>query len=204
MDNNDKPQSAYAEAGRVVRLCESLDFQGIIQHRPKAIEALQNAVKVLNLRLPRSGFEVGAEPSSMHESIVDSVAAPDATAVHSPEKEKAELQERRRQLVGAISHGGLGDRLGKMYSSLADVRLQPFREAPHKMGLPTFDLVLAPDFSPEAGLHVILIAAQEIVSCVLPNADANRPWQVRQRARYSNADELVDIVSLMSAGFPIE
>jgi hypothetical protein len=64
-------------------------------------------------------------------------------------------------------------------------------------------MVIAPDFSPEDGLHAIVVAPQEILSCLLPGADSTRPWQVRQRVRYSSGEELVDLVSLISAGFPV-
>lgn len=192
MDNNEKPISRYDEAGRVVRLCEALDFEGIVQHRPKAVSALQNVVRTLNLTLPRrTGERLQADDGA-------------ATAPRPPNADdNAELQQRRRLLVESLTRAGLGDRMGKIYSTITDERLRPFREAPHKMGLPAFDMVLAPDFSPEAGLHGIFIGAQEVASCLLPGADSTRTWQVRERARFGNLEELADIVSLMSAGFPV-
>ncbi|MET0379828.1 MAG: hypothetical protein ABW049_12625, partial [Spongiibacteraceae bacterium] len=196
MNNNDRPESPYDEAGRLVRLCEALDFEGIVQHRPKAVSALQNVVRTLNLTLPR---RVGDKPV-VGGGIVDVRVAP--TLLEAAGDDAAELQLRRRQLVESLTRAGLGDRMGKIYSSLTDDHLRPFRDAPHKMGLPAFDMVLAPDFSPETGLHGIFIGVQEVVSCLLPGADSSRTWQVRERARFGNPEELVDIVSLMSAGFP--
>lgn len=197
MNNNDRPESPYDEAGRVIRLCEALDFEGIVQHRPKAVSALQNVVRTLNLTLPR---RAGDRPAT--EGAVEDVRnAP--TARKPADTEVAELQLRRRQLVEALTRAGLADRMGKIYSTLSDDHLRPFRDAPHKMGLPNFDMVLAPDFSPEAGLHAIFIGAQEVTSCLLPGADSSRTWQVRERARFGNLEEMSDIVSLMSAGFPV-
>ncbi len=197
MNNNGRPESLYDEAGRVVRLCETLDFEGIVQHRPKAVSALQNVVRTLNLTLPRRG----GDRSAVEGGIEDVRAAP--VVRQKDDTDAAELQQRRRQLVEALTNAGLADRMGKIYSSLSDDHLQPFRNAPHKMGLPTFDMVLAPDFSPEAGLHGVFIGTQEVMSCLLPGADSNRPWQVRERARFGTLDEMADIVSLMSAGFPV-
>jgi hypothetical protein len=200
-DNNDSSKALYDEAGRIVRLCETLDFEGIVQHRPNAINALQNAVRVLNVSLPRRGGDglgeyASAQPAPRLSTTTDT--PPEVSA-----EEKALLQQRRREVLESLSQAGLGDRLGKVYSTSAETRLQPFREAPHKNGLPAFDMVMAPDFSPESGLHGIFVAAQEVMSCVLPGADANRLWQVRERARFSTPEELVDFVSLMSAGFPV-
>ena len=197
-DNKDSSQALYNEAGRIVRLCETLDFEGIVQHRPNAISALQNAVRVLNVPLPRGG----------NDGLGEYAVAPTSPKPAEPEapiaaEDKALLQQRRREVLESLSQAGLGGRLGKVYSTSIEGRLQPFRDVPHKNGLPGFDMVMAPDFSPESGLHGIFVAAQEVMSCVLPGAEANRPWQVRERARYSTPEELVDIVSLMSAGFPL-
>ena len=213
-DNNDSSKALYDEAGRIVRLCETLDFEGIIQHRPNAINALQNAVRVLKVVLPRRAADTLGDYASVQASVqiapkpgaIDTVASSTSTPPPVAEvsaEEKALLQQRRREVLESLSHAGLGDRLGKVYSTSAEVRLQPFRDAPHKNGLPPFDMVMAPDFSPESGLHGIFVAAQEVMSCVLPGADPNRFWQVRERARYNTPEELVDFVSLMSAGFPV-
>lgn len=196
MNNNDTPDTRYDEAGRVIRLCEALDFEGIVQHRPKAINALQNVVRTLNLTLPRR-----SAAERVGDGIEDARTAPAARAP--VDDDAAEMAQRRRQLAESLTRAGLGDRMGKIYSTVTDQRLRPFRDAPHKMGLPAFDMVLAPDFSPEAGLHGIFVGAQEIFSALLLGADSNRTWQVRERARFGNMEELADIVSLMSAGFPV-
>jgi hypothetical protein len=191
--DNDKTDQLYEEADQVIRLCETLDFQGIVRHRPQAVAALQNVIRVLKLELPRLR-EGGTVERGESQSV---------RPAPSSEDDKAAAQLRRRQMVEALTHAGLGDRLGKIYNTRVERRIQPFREAPHKMGLPMFDMVIAPDFSPEDGLHAIVVAPQEILSCLLPGADSTRPWQVRQRVRYSSGEELVDLVSLMSAGFPV-
>jgi hypothetical protein len=191
--HNDKIDQLYEEAGQVVRLCEALDFEGIVRHRPQAVSALQNVIRVLKLELPRLRDGGGVERGE----------AQSARAA-APGEDREAVQLRRRQMVEALTQAGLGDRLGKIYSTHVERRIQPFREVPHKMGLPMFDMVIAPDFSPEDGLHAIFVAPQEILSCLLPGADSTRPWQVRQRVRYSSAEELVDLVSLISAGFPVD
>lgn len=200
-DNNDSSKTLYDEAGRIVRLCETLDFEGIVQHRPNAVSVLQNVVRVLKVSLPRRGADGLADYANAQILPVTSIKAEAPLEVSA--EEKVLLQQRRREVLESLSQAGLGGRLGKVYSTGVEGRLQPFREAPHKNGLPAFDMVMAPDFSPESGLHGIFIAAQEVMSCVLPGAEANRLWQVRERARYNTPEELVDFVSLMSAGFPV-
>jgi hypothetical protein len=117
--------------------------------------------------------------------------------------EKAALLERRRHFVEALSQGGLGKRLGKVYSSVDDRRLLAFREVPHQQGLPKFDMVVGPDYSPISGLHGIFIGAHEVMSCVLPSPAESHHWQVRERHQYTKPSQVVDLVSMMSAGFPI-
>jgi hypothetical protein len=78
-----------------------------------------------------------------------------------------------------------------------------FRDAPHKLGLPQFDMVVGPDYAPVSGYHGVFIGNQEVMSCVLPLPAESHQWQVRERQRFSDLTQVVDLVSLLSAGFPV-
>jgi hypothetical protein len=180
MNNNDKARALYEQAVQLVDTCRRLDYAAILAHRPEAVAALSQAVDALRLELPRR------PPADLAPAVA-------ATA-----------QKRRRRLVEALSHAGLGSRLGKLYCSAVDERLVPFREVPHKRGLPAFDMVVAADFAPVDGYHGIFIAAGEVFSGVLPLPADAFDWQRRERVRYTDLEQMVDRVASLSAGFPVE
>lgn len=173
-------------------MCKRLDYRQIMSHQPDAVAALHDAMRAIRGALPGDAemLEDYAEPQVVRE------AAP-------TKDEKAALLERRRQLVEVLGHVGLAERLGKVYSTDAEQRLIAFKDIPHKMGLPKYDLVIGPDFSPQAGFHGIFIGEHEVISCVLPHPCEGGLWQVRERHRFADLAESADLVSMMSAGFPI-
>ncbi|HEY3699320.1 MAG TPA: hypothetical protein VGK97_08315 [Spongiibacteraceae bacterium] len=183
----------------LVEICKRLDYQEIIAHRPEAVAALQNAVRIIRGSLPSE--------AEANEELENYATKPEARAeaVTDPEKvtDKAALLERRRLLVEALGQAGLADRLGKVYCSETAQRLIAFREIPHKQGLPQFDMVVGPDYSPQSGYHGVFIAEQEILSCLLPQPCDTVQWQIRERHRYANLEQVVDLVSMLSAGFPV-
>jgi hypothetical protein len=194
LSNNDKIQTIFEQADELLRLCKGLDYEAIVAHQPAAVEALQDAVRVLKQSLPRN--DEGLNNYAQRQQ------GPTAAAPQ-PAESKDALLERRRRFVEAFSHAGLGDRLGKLYCTETDRRQVAFREAPHKLGLPQFDMVVGPDFTPTAGYHGIFISNQEVMSCVLPSPANAHQWQVRERHRFADIEQVVDLVSMLSAGFPV-
>lgn len=194
MDNKENMKELIQRAEEFTRLCKSVDYPSVLAHDSAAVAALQDVLQVLKKTLPGNSDDLGSYASAQR-------AARQRTESPESDAEKKALLERRRHFVEAFSQAGLGNRLGKIYSSVDDRRLLAFREAPHQDGLPKFDMVVGPDYSPVSGLHGIFIASQEVMSCVLP-ADSNQ-WQVRERHRFANNLQVVDLVSMLSAGFPI-
>lgn len=193
MDHKENIKELIQRAEEFTRLCKTVDYQSVLAHDVAAVAALQDVLQVLKKALPRNDEDLGNYASAQAGARQRSASS------ESPEKKA--LLERRRHFVEAFNQAGLGNRLGKIYSSLDDRRLLAFREAPHQEGLPAFDMVVAPDYSPVAGLHGIFIGAQEVISCVLSSESSQ--WQVRERHRFANNLQVVDLVSMLSAGFPI-
>jgi hypothetical protein len=196
LDNKANMKELIQRAEEFTRLCKGVDYPAILAHNAEAVAALQDVLIVLKKALPRNNEDLNdyAQAQSGPRKRVNKTES---------DPEKAALLERRRHFVEAFSQAGLGNRLGKIYSSLDERRLLAFREAPHQQGLPKFDMVIGPDFSPVNGLHGIFIGAQEVMSCVLPSPSESHQWQVRERHRFSNNLQVVDLVSMLSAGFPI-
>lgn len=191
MDNKDKDdlQQLLRQANDLVEMCKRLDYQQIIAHQPDAVAALKDAVRIIRGSIgEREPLENYAHKPPVRELSPD---------------DKAALLERRRQLVEVLGQAGLAERLGKVYSTEAAQRLIPFKEIPHRQGLPQFDLVVGPDFSPQSGYHGIFVAPQEVISCVLPTPAESLQWQIRERHRFDNLERAADLVSMLSAGFPV-
>ena len=189
VNSKDDIQQLLSQAVDLVEMCKRLDYQQIIAHKPEAVAALKDAVRIIRGSI------------NDNESLED-YAGKQVVREPTPE-EKAALLERRRQLVEVLGHAGLAERMGKVYSTEASQRLIPFKDIPHKHGLPQFDLVVGPDFSPQSGFHGIFIGEQEVMSCLLPAPAETVQWQVRERHRFASLDQAVDLVGLLSAGFPV-
>lgn len=189
VNNKDEVQQFLSQAADLIEVCKRLDYQQIIAHRPEAVAALKDAMRVIRGTLG----DTGSLSDFAEKPVVRELTAAD----------KAALLERRRQLVEVLGHAGLAGRLGKVYSSEATQHLIPFKDIPHKQGLPQFDLVIGPDFSPQAGYHGIFIGEQEVMSCFLPASAASAQWQTRERHRFANLEQAADLIGLLSAGFPV-
>lgn len=197
MDSKENMKELIQRAEELTRLCKSVDYESVLAHDSAAVAALQDVLQTLKKTLPRGNEDLADYASAQPASRKRQPEGPESEA------EKKALLERRRIFVEAFSQAGLGNRLGKIYSPLDDRRLVAFREVPHQEGLPKFDMVVGPDYSPISGLHGIFIGSQEVMSCVLPVPGESHQWQVRERHRFANNLQVVDLVSMLSAGFPI-
>lgn len=188
MNHSDRAQAVYDRADQLMRLCRALDYRAIAAHEPQAVAALQRAIE--ELQLPGWSGAAGRQ----------TLLTPPASPAPVPEDRAAQLEWRRR-CIEALGRAELGPRVGKVYYSNAAGRQVPFREAPHKRGLPVFDLVVGADFSPVEGYHGIFIGRADVSSCVLPLEGGC--WQVRERVPCDGLARMVEVVSLLSAGFPV-
>lgn len=198
MSNNESVQAVFEQAEELLRLCRGLNYQAIVAHDPNAVTALQEAVRLLRNSVRRGDGESLANYAG-------------AQVQRRPQGEPAPLaggkdaqMERRRRFVEALGAAGMGERLGKLYCTSAERRQVAFRDAPHKTGLPQFDMVVGPDYSPINGYHGIFISGQEVMSWVLPEPGDSHQWQLRERERFGDIEQLVDMVGLLSAGFPLK
>jgi len=189
LNKKDNLQKRLHKAEEIVQLYKSLDYAAIVRHESAAVAGLREVLRVIR---PPS-----AQPRDELSNYAGVEVAPKG-AMHD-----VGSAERRRAYVEALSVAGLGQRLGRVYSSTAETRVVAFRDVPHRIGLPDFQLVVAADYSPQAGYHGIFVNAQEVVSCLLA-APGEQPWQTRERHRFASVQQMVEMVGLLSAGFPVE
>lgn len=191
MNKKDNLRELFLQAEDFLQLFNRLDYEAIVAHEPGAVAVLQDVVKTI--RGKRGGDEALANYAAEQQRRLV------ASAV---EEGKAAVLERRRAFLAVLSQAGLGGRLGKVYCTEADPRTTAFRDVPHKLGLPQFDMVIAADYSPQSGYHGIFVAGQEVMSWVLP-PPYELAWQLRERHSFSSLDHMAELVGLLGAGFPV-
>lgn len=187
------PKEKLSHAEEVVRASMSLDYQAILAHEEKAIARLNRVLQKLNINPARVRDHLG------------NYASPQATGKGgaAPPPAEPSKQERIQQLIDELTKEGFGERIDKVYNSFSKERTTPIDKVPHHRGLPKFQLVLAPDFAPVSGMHGIFIVGNSVRSFVLPS-DSQGGWQLVKEKGFSSTTEMVELVTLISAGFDID
>lgn len=207
-----------AEAGQLVAASKGLDYQRISEHQPEEVARLHRVMAELNVprhlaantvenhnvivSAPGPGSGEG-EPSAAqllsldsHVSPLDSheigegIVEPDRLAIYTG-------------IMDSLAADGLEGRAGLVYNSAAKSRTSPFDGVHHPRGIPEFDVVIAPDYAPEPGMHGVFISETEIMSIILPSGDPAASWQVIKRKGYDNLGQMMEYLALISAGFDL-
>jgi len=182
-------------ADKFLDCCDRLDFQDIFENQKGALRTLRAVMDELDL-VPLTKEQIKSRASA-EQVVVDS--SPIVSHVATGDVK----EERRQEIIEEIETQGFGDRLDKVYDSFADGRSRMLSKVPHRHGLPFFNTVIAADFSPVSGLHGIFISNSEVISAVLPYPCEGHHWQLEIRRNYSSLTEMVEYVTLLSAGFEL-
>ncbi len=150
------------QAELILSASKKIDYARLVSHDPDEVRKFKQLLAELALAKPQRDQSLSdfAEPAHAPRKpkVVDLETA--------EKRQKQQLQERRRDILAALEKDGFNERMGKVYDSSADSRSIAFKDVAHKRGLPPFDMVVAADYSPSAGLHGIFISAREIVSAL--------------------------------------
>ncbi|ARN75469.1 hypothetical protein [Oceanicoccus sagamiensis] len=203
-------------ADALLSASKSIDFQKILSHDSAEVEKLKGALASLQIDRKRSDESLEqyaskpAGPSGSNESfdsLDDLPPLDDMAMVGSDESvDQAGFEapfSNKEQIIEALAAEGLDGRAGMVYNSFSDSRTLPFSQAHHRRGVPQFDVVVAPDFAPVSGMHGVFITTSEIMSIILPSDNASADWQILKRKRFSSSEEMIDYLSLISAGFDL-
>jgi hypothetical protein len=190
-----------SNADKVIAACKSLDYQGIIEHKPAEVEKLKSVLRNLSICARRAGESLDDYARRQERQRTDTRSqAKDERVVES----KKDIQARQQRIIEHLNHEGFNERIGKVYNSFSKSRSSAFNQVPHRRGLPPFDIVLAPDFAPVAGLHGIFITADEVMSVILASeGQSNSDWEIMKRKPYHSSTEMVELVTLVAAGFDL-
>lgn len=184
-----KPDDAImTNAREVVKASQGLDYKGILAHDEVEVAKLNRVLQKLRInpaRVKRFLQQPGQSQSGSGGA---------------PPFEEQSKQERLQRMMEVLGEAGFAERLDRVYNSYSKERLTPIDKVPHHRGLPKFQLVVAPDFSPLSGMHGIFIVGNTVRSFVLP-ASSQGGWQLAKQKTFTTVDQMADIVTMISSGF---
>ena len=181
----------------MVSASKKLDYEGIIRNDMLAVSQLKKVLAELDIEIKSS-------------EALDKYASKQRTARASGDSSDSEQadpkakQTRVRAMMASLRAEGMEERLGRVYNSFASDRIMKFTDVPHRLGLPPFDAVIAADYAPISGLHGVFISDEEVKSIVLASeGGSSSQWQELKSRTYNNADEMLELVALLSSGFEL-
>ncbi|MGK0501139.1 MAG: hypothetical protein ACJAYG_002793 [Oceanicoccus sp.] len=62
---------------------------------------------------------------------------------------------------------------------------------------------MTPDFARVSGLHGMFISGNDVMFYVLPSDNPSADWELFKSKHYSNADEMIEFFTLITAGFDL-
>ncbi len=205
-----------ANADALLSVSKSIDFQKIVSHDAAEVEKLKGALASLHIDRKRSDESLDqyaskpSGPSGSNETFSSLDDLPPLDDMDMAGLDSVSIAESasgpfngKDDIIEALAAEGLDGRAGLVYNSFSDSRTIPFSQAHHRRGVPPFDVVVAPDFAPVSGMHGVFISTTEIMSIILPSDNATADWQILKRKEFNSAEEMIDYLSLISAGFDL-
>ena len=199
-------EDILSQADVLLAASQHLDYPGIIAHKPMAVEKLKAVISDLRINSGGSS-ELLSDYASKQAGPGGSQAQrapPAADKGGRVAESEGAIKVRRQAMTQRLSGEGFADHIGCVYNSFSQSRSTPFNQVPHRIGLPPFDVVVAADFSPVAGMHGVFISANEIMSIILPSEGGGATsWQVLSKKGFQNEEEMLEYVTLIAAGFDV-
>jgi hypothetical protein len=194
-----------SEAKKMLHASQNLDYQKVLAHDGSEVEKLRHTLMGLNIHWDNS---LPADTVNLQKADEPRLKKPLERVSRGPETQAAARPgkvERQAKIVHALLGEGFIGRSDNVYSSFVKNRSLSFKQVPHRNGLPGYDIVVAPDFAPIPGLHGIFISADEVMSITLAivEGEAAGHWQIAKQKSYHSEKQMVDCVTLMSAGFEV-
>jgi hypothetical protein len=196
---SDLSDSIISQADIIINGSKSLDYAKIVKHDSQEINKLKLLLSQLGLNSDsRTTMTVG-----LNTKTDSSSKAAEPSALSNEEQAELKLHKRTQDIVESLAKEEFEPRINSVYNTTATKRIIAFSDVLHTRGLPSFDVVLAPDFSPVTGLHAIFVSSLEVFSAVLPEP-GDYEWKVLKRRAYMDLEQMVEFVTLLSAGFDLE
>lgn len=178
-------REAFDQAQDFVDASRQLNYRRIAAHDPSEVSRLDKTVKTMEL--PRAAIR--KEPLNSRLSLKSAESGFDIW--------KARVKSLRDLLI----QNGFEGRVDKLYSSNSDGRLIDIDQVAHRRGLPGYDLLVAPDFAPVAGLHGILVVGDTVRSMILPEECVEvGAWRLLRQKTFGSELGMIEWVQRFASG----
>ena len=155
------------KAVKLINAVNGIDLESVAAHQVEAVAHLNAVLADLN----------GQGNESLQNDQQHRELAKDQLARHA-------------LILSSLKQEGFDSRLGRVYDSASDHRSMAFRQVPHRRQLPAFDMVVAADYAPSAGLHGVFIDSSRVYCAMLAIPMEQNSWQVLKSRPYQSVDEM--------------
>ena len=163
-----------AIAKRAAALVQEIDLDKVRDHNEPEVTRLASVVDQLD-----------SLSAGNLDALADSEQVPDMDPEHL----------RRSQLMQLLDDAGYNGRIGRVYVDGSKDPFKPVDIVPHRDGLPPFDMVVAPDYSPAQGIHGVFVSAKAVVAALVPMPAERHRWRTLRSQPYESDEELIDLVT---------
>lgn len=195
----DSSAAILAEAYKLLLASRSLDYAKIGSH--DLVEVAKLKATLLDLKIGVSSDERLDGYATKPIKRGSGLSGDSRTSYHDDDR----IKGRQARVCESLGKEGFEDRVSQVYNSFVGSRRMRIEEVPHRIGLPEFDVVIAPDFAPNQGLHGIFINSKAVMSITLAldESEAGKQWKIVKTKAFSSEDEMIECATLMSAGFDV-
>lgn len=194
MTDNNSFEHLFASADKVLRASQSVDYRAVVKHHNTAVRQLNEALKLAGIEVegifPGRGGEFRSGDTSLHRSSAGSDVGMQSAQPANTEARSAEIFE-------LINSSGYGDRIGKVYYAQSDAPIKALDGVEHRSGLPAFEVVLAPDYTPKNGVHAVFVTANSVYTAALCYPEKEHQWQVLENKPFDEDYEMLELLTEM-------
>ena len=192
------------KADQLLAASKSLDYDRIVRHEPGEVAKLQAVLQNLQITKNTISESLGQYAQKQQGPkaeipVLDRVIPAEADS----SAPVLDTTVQRELLIAQLDNEGFGERVDQVYNSFAGNRSLAFQQVPHERGIPDYLVVMAPDFTPVAGLHGIFISERKIMSIILPSDNSSAEWTMLKSKSYHNEEEMIEFLTLIAAGFDV-
>lgn len=189
----------FASADKLLKASQSVDYRALIKHHNVAVRQLNEALNIANREVEelfpgRAGqFDSGSGSQGDYADRQSTSSTSGSGQAFAVDSQDAIM--RRGEIMELISSAGFGDRIDKVYYAQSDVSTKNFKGVAHTSGLPEYEVVVAPDYTPKNGIHAVFITGNSVFSAALCYPEKDNQWVVLEKKPYEESYELLELAA---------
>lgn len=190
-DINAGPEDWQEIATTALDAISSLNFREIRDEPMIWEERLKNAIATLDDCASKIPTAVSNATTSAHAhaQTTEAQATPAAELFSDPAGVSLTA------LIDDLDDLGMAELIGRVVLIADRPSYRPLEVIPHREGLPSFNLVIAPRSGSLRGATGIFIGIKQLVLASVAAPIDNHPWRIDRRDSFDNQPELIELLS---------